>query len=152
MASQEIKLVRIQETELLSPETGLSRQVSAYNEKLMSVRNLMERGWIGARHSHPHEQLVYVIRGHIQFTGGEATFNARTGDSFVVPGGVEHQAPGLGRVRGAGRILSVSRGLCAGFGERKCLIPFSSRAAYWPKFGCEFHPRPLPHGANRPSF
>ena len=95
MTSEEIKLVRIEERELFSPETGLSRQVLAYNEKLMLVRHLMERGWIGSRHSHPHEQLVYVIRGHIQFTGGEVTFDARTGDSFVVPGGVEHQARAL---------------------------------------------------------
>jgi quercetin dioxygenase-like cupin family protein len=95
MPSEEIRPVSIEETELISPETGLSRQVLAYNEKLMLVRNLMEKGWIGLRHSHPHEQLVYVIRGHIQFTGGEGTFNARTGDSFVVPGGVEHQARAL---------------------------------------------------------
>jgi quercetin dioxygenase-like cupin family protein len=58
----------------------------------MLVRHLMEKGWIGARHSHPHEQLVYVVRGHIQFTGGDKTFDARAGDSFVVPGGIEHQA------------------------------------------------------------
>jgi quercetin dioxygenase-like cupin family protein len=95
MSSKEIMPVSIKETELISPEAGLSRQVLAYNEKLMLVRNLMEKGWIGLRHRHPHEQLVYVIRGHIQFTGGEGTFNARTGDSFVVPGGVEHQARAL---------------------------------------------------------
>ena len=92
MASEEIKLVRIEETELFSPETGLSRQVLAYNSKLMLVRHSMEKGWVGARHSHPHEQLVYILRGHIQFTAGGGTFHARTGDSFVVPGGVEHQA------------------------------------------------------------
>jgi quercetin dioxygenase-like cupin family protein len=34
---------------------------------------------------------VYIVRGHIHFQG-DATFDARTGDSFVVPGGVEHQA------------------------------------------------------------
>jgi quercetin dioxygenase-like cupin family protein len=58
----------------------------------MLVRHLMEKGWIGARHSHPHEQLVYIVRGHIHFQSGAAAFDARTGDSFVVPGGVEHQA------------------------------------------------------------
>jgi quercetin dioxygenase-like cupin family protein len=95
MASEEIKLVRIEETELFSPETGLSRQVLAYNEKIMLVRHSMEKGWVGARHSHPHEQLVYILRGHIQFTAGGGTLDACTGDSFVVPGGVEHQARAL---------------------------------------------------------
>ena len=92
MASEEIRLARIEETELFSPEAGLSRQVLAYNEKLMLVRHSMEKGWVGARHSHPHEQLVYILRGHIQFTAGGGTLDACTGDSFVVPGGVEHQA------------------------------------------------------------
>src|SRR5271165_6970651 len=32
----------------LYADTCRERPVSAYNEKLMSVRNLMERGWIGA--------------------------------------------------------------------------------------------------------
>jgi quercetin dioxygenase-like cupin family protein len=95
MSAAGIKLVRPEETEVFSPEPGLSREVLAYSEKLMLVRHYMERGWIGARHSHPHEQLVYVVRGLIQFTAEGSTFEARTGDSFVVPGGVEHQALAL---------------------------------------------------------
>jgi quercetin dioxygenase-like cupin family protein len=92
MTAETIKLVRLQDSRLFSPETGLSRQVLAYSGKLMLVRHLMEEGWIGPKHSHPHEQLVYIIRGHIQFRGEDTTFDARTGDSFVVPGGMEHQA------------------------------------------------------------
>lgn len=92
MTAQNIRLIEIKEKRIFSPEKGLSRQVLAYTDKLMLVRHLMEKGWVGARHSHPHEQLVYIIRGHIQFTGGDQSFDARTGDSFVVPGGVEHQA------------------------------------------------------------
>jgi quercetin dioxygenase-like cupin family protein len=74
------------------PEKGLTRQVLAWNERMMLVRHLMEPGWIGTKHSHPHEQLVYVIRGHLRVTVGEQAFDAAAGDSFVVPGGVEHQA------------------------------------------------------------
>jgi quercetin dioxygenase-like cupin family protein len=40
-------------------------------------------------------QLVYILRGHIQFTAAGGTLDACTGDSFVVPGGVEHQARAL---------------------------------------------------------
>lgn len=93
--AEEINLVDQNAVRLFSPETGLTRQVLAYNENLMLVRHLMEKGWVGARHSHPHEQLVYVIRGHLRFTGGDRTFNAPTGYSFVVPSGVEHQASAL---------------------------------------------------------
>jgi quercetin dioxygenase-like cupin family protein len=95
MSSEYVTLVEQKAARLFSPETGLSRQVLAYNDQLMLVRHLMEKGWVGARHSHLHEQLVYIIRGHLQFTGGNTTFEARTGDSFVVPGGMEHQASAL---------------------------------------------------------
>ena len=78
-----------------SPEEGLTRQVLAWNEKLMLVRHLMEAGWQGALHSHPHEQLVYIVRGHLRFTSGGSTFEAFAGDSFIVQGGIEHQASAL---------------------------------------------------------
>jgi quercetin dioxygenase-like cupin family protein len=39
--------------------------------------------------------MVYVVSGHLvfQYPGGQ--FEAKTGDSFLVPGGVEHQASAL---------------------------------------------------------
>jgi unsaturated pyranuronate lyase len=92
MATDGIRLVELKDSRTLLPEEGLERQVLAYTEKLMLVRHVMQKGWVGARHSHPHEQLVYVIRGHIRFSGGGRTFDARRGDSFVAPGGVEHEA------------------------------------------------------------
>lgn len=78
-----------------SPEPGLQRQVLAYNENLMLVRHLMQKGWQGTRHSHQQDQLIYVMRGRLRFTGGLSTFELAAGDSFVVPGGVEHQASAL---------------------------------------------------------
>ena len=95
MSAESIKLVELKDAKQFSPENGLSRQVLAYSDNLMLVRHQMEKGWIGARHSHPHEQLVYIIRGHIQFSAEGKAFHAHTGDSFVVPGGIEHQASAL---------------------------------------------------------
>jgi quercetin dioxygenase-like cupin family protein len=95
MTTETVQLIPIKSCRIFSPEAGLSRQVLAYSSKLMLVRHLMERGWTGLRHSHPHEQLVYIVHGHIQFHDGDTAFEARTGDSFVVPGGREHQASAL---------------------------------------------------------
>jgi quercetin dioxygenase-like cupin family protein len=78
--------------EFFTPEPGLRRRVLAHNPNLMLVEHHMEVGWAGARHSHPHDQLVYVISGHLKFSCGDEEFEARSGDSFVVRGGVEHQA------------------------------------------------------------
>lgn len=74
------------------PEPGLARRVGAANDKLMVVEHRMEKGWAGARHSHPHEQVVYIVSGHLKVTCGNTTFDVRAGDSFVVKGGIEHQA------------------------------------------------------------
>jgi quercetin dioxygenase-like cupin family protein len=52
----------------------------------------MKKGWVGARHSHPHEQLVYIVSGHLTFEYSGGVFEAKTGESFLVPGDVVHQA------------------------------------------------------------
>lgn len=76
-----------------TPEPGLTRRILANNPKLMLVEHHMQAGWVGSRHSHPHDQLVYVIVGHLTVhCGGAEPFDVRAGDSFVVRGGVEHQA------------------------------------------------------------
>jgi quercetin dioxygenase-like cupin family protein len=82
-------------TAVSSPEKGMRRQVLAYSQQLMLVRHQFAQGWAGARHSHPHHQLVYVVRGHIRFEGGGKTVEMHGGDSLVVDGSVEHQATAL---------------------------------------------------------
>jgi quercetin dioxygenase-like cupin family protein len=77
------------------PEPGLTRRVGAYNEKLFLAEHRMERGWVGAAHSHPHDQMAYVVSGHLRIKAGERTFEVRSGDSFVVRGGIEHQATAI---------------------------------------------------------
>ena len=54
-----------------------------------------DAGWVGARHSHPRHQLVYVVSGAIRVDVGGKVFDAHSGDSFIVDGGVEHQASAL---------------------------------------------------------
>ena len=77
------------------PEPGMQRQVLAYNQKVMLVRHQLSKGWRGVSHSHPHEQLVYVVTGCILFTAGGRTIEMRSGESIVVEGDVEHQATAL---------------------------------------------------------
>jgi quercetin dioxygenase-like cupin family protein len=91
----EIKVSRLSDAESTLPEPGLQRKVLAFSENLMLVRHLMQKGWQGTRHQHPHDQLVYIIQGRLRFTGGSSSFEVAAGDSFVVPGGVEHQASAL---------------------------------------------------------
>jgi len=87
-----IEVTPSKEQGMTSPEPGLKRQVMSFSPAMMLVRHTMEKGWVGSKHSHPHEQLVYIIRGWIRFEYPGGSFEAQTGDSFLVPGGVEHQA------------------------------------------------------------
>jgi quercetin dioxygenase-like cupin family protein len=59
---------------------------------MMLVRHRMKKGWVGVRHSHPHEQMVYIISGHLTFEYPGGVFEAKAGDNFLVPGDVVHQA------------------------------------------------------------
>ena len=77
------------------PERGLKRRVLAYNEKLFLAEHAMEKGWAGAMHSHPHDQIVYVVHGHLRISCQGIMFDIRTGDTFVVRGGVKHGASAL---------------------------------------------------------
>lgn len=91
----EFSLVKSNKMFSSKPEPGLTRRVGAHTENLSLAEHRMEKGWEGARHSHPHEQIVYVVSGHLKVVVGETKFEVRAGDSFAVRGGVEHQASAL---------------------------------------------------------
>lgn len=75
---------------------GLIRRVLAFNDKLMIVEHTMAEGSVFPRHSHPEEQLAYLVSGHIRVEVGDLEpFEATAGDSFVVRGGIEHQVTAL---------------------------------------------------------
>ena len=78
-----------------TPENCLERLVGAYNEKLFLAEHRMEKGWVGAAHSHPHDQMAYIVSGLVRVTAGGRVFEAGPGDSFVIRGGIEHQATAL---------------------------------------------------------
>jgi len=89
---KDMSLVKAEDVRSFTPEAGMVRQVLAHNGKLMLIRHFFEKGWVGAKHAHPHEQLVYVVRGkiHVEFSG--RSFDVGAGESFVVEGDVPHQA------------------------------------------------------------
>jgi quercetin dioxygenase-like cupin family protein len=95
MKMSEASFVKTQDARTFEPEPGMRRQVLAHSDDLMLVRHFFEQGWVSARHSHPHHQLVYVVSGVLRVDVEGKVFDVRAGDSFVVDGGVEHQASAL---------------------------------------------------------
>ena len=96
ITSRDLSIVPASEERPYSvPEPGLWRRVLATNEKLMLVEHRMNGGWVGSAHSHPHDQLLYVISGKLHMKAAGQSFELHAGDSLVVRGGVEHQASAL---------------------------------------------------------
>jgi quercetin dioxygenase-like cupin family protein len=92
-ATKDMSFVKSEDVRSFTPESGMVRQVLAHNPKLMLIRHFFEKGWVGAKHAHPHEQLVYVVQGKIRVEiAGRPAFDVGAGESFVVEGELEHQA------------------------------------------------------------
>ncbi len=60
-------------------------------EMLMAVVDVEPNTYLPT-HSHPHEQVGYVIEGEISFTIASEKHLLKPGDVYVIPGGVEHSA------------------------------------------------------------
>jgi len=66
------------------------RKTLGWGERTLISEVALEKGGIVPLHSHPHEQIGYVARGAVEFTIGEEKVVIRTGDGYVIPGGVVH--------------------------------------------------------------
>lgn len=69
---------------------GVQRKILAYSENIMSVEVHFEKGAIGSLHSHPHEQLTYVLSGSFEFTIGDETKIVNAGDVLYKQPDVMH--------------------------------------------------------------
>ncbi|MFO0958301.1 MAG: cupin domain-containing protein [Isosphaeraceae bacterium] len=69
---------------------GVTLRAVCGEQMMLSVVDL-EPGSIVQEHSHPHEQLGYLVSGVVDFTVGGVTRRLKAGDRWVIPGGVPHK-------------------------------------------------------------
>ncbi|GGN22831.1 MULTISPECIES: cupin domain-containing protein [Marinomonas] len=69
---------------------GVSRKIMAYSDNIMTVEVHFEKDAIGPLHSHPHEQLTYVLSGKFEFTIGDETKIVGPGDTLYKKPNVLH--------------------------------------------------------------
>lgn len=72
------------------PDPGVRRRVLSESPELMVVSFCFEAGAEGKLHSHPHVQSTFVASGRFEFYRNGETYSLKSGDSLVIPGGVEH--------------------------------------------------------------
>ena len=71
---------------------GIKLKTLVYGDKTLFTEFQLKRGSLLPRHAHPQEQTGYLISGRIRLTIGEETFEMEPGDSWCIPGNMEHQA------------------------------------------------------------
>jgi unsaturated pyranuronate lyase len=69
---------------------GIEIKPLAYGDRTLMVELLLRKGHELPRHTHPHEQTGYLVRGHIRLSVAGEVYEALPGDSWCIPDGVEH--------------------------------------------------------------
>ena len=71
---------------------GIERKTLVYGKKTLMTEFRLRKGAVLPRHSHPHEQTGCLVEGRIRLFIGTEEYEAQGGDSWCIPGGVEHGA------------------------------------------------------------
>lgn len=71
---------------------GIRMKTLCYGHETLMTEFRLSSGATLSAHAHPHEQTGYLVSGHMALTIGGQTHDVRPGDSWCIPGGVEHRA------------------------------------------------------------
>lgn len=83
-------IVKNETVSLTKVGEGVNRKILASGGAMMSVEVHFEKGAIGAVHTHPHEQISYVLSGSFEFElEGKKTI-LHGGDTYYVEPNVPH--------------------------------------------------------------
>lgn len=74
---------------------GVQLKTLVWGERTMLCEFKIEKGKGLPSHAHPHEQTGYLISGRMRFSIGSDTLEVEPGDSWSIPGDVEHAAEAL---------------------------------------------------------
>jgi quercetin dioxygenase-like cupin family protein len=84
--------VKNQEKPLLTIVPGIQRKTLAVGAHTLMTEFVLEAGAELPAHKHPHEQIGFLVSGCLILTIGGESCEMNPGDSWAVPGDVEHSA------------------------------------------------------------
>jgi len=82
-----VKIAGVEETDL---GEGVTRKILASGGTMMTVQFAFETGAVGTPHTHPHEQVGYVLKGRFELTLGNDKTILEAGDTYYVPSNCVH--------------------------------------------------------------
>ena len=84
-----------QSARVTEPCPGIFRRILAHSPRIMLTEHTLEKNAVLPEHSHPHEQLVYLLSGHLILEMGGTLLDMVEGDSLVIPPDVPHKVTAL---------------------------------------------------------
>jgi quercetin dioxygenase-like cupin family protein len=83
--------------------TDLQRHdLSVPGREVVQARIDIEPGMVAARHSHPGEEIIYVIEGTLEYrVDGKPPVTLKAGEVLFIPAGAVHSAKNVGTGNGA---------------------------------------------------
>jgi quercetin dioxygenase-like cupin family protein len=79
----------------MDPLPGIKQKTLVWGDKTLMTEFRLASGSPLPIHAHPYEQTGYLVSGHITLFIGGKPHDVRPGDSWSIPGGVEHGADPL---------------------------------------------------------
>jgi quercetin dioxygenase-like cupin family protein len=78
------------------------RDLSAPGRQLVQFRVDFDPGYVSPKHTHPGEEIIYVIEGNIEYeVEGQPTRVYKSGEVLMVPAGTAHVAKNVGGTNAA---------------------------------------------------
>jgi quercetin dioxygenase-like cupin family protein len=74
---------------------GIDMTTLVHGQKTLMSQFKLSKGAKIPSHAHPHEQTGFMVSGKLRFTVDGEVVDVAIGDSWCLPGGVEHSAEAL---------------------------------------------------------
>lgn len=74
---------------------GVHLSTLVHGDKTLMGQFSIAKGSAIPPHSHPHEQTGFMVSGKLRFKIEDEVMDAETGDSWCIPGDVEHSVEAL---------------------------------------------------------
>jgi quercetin dioxygenase-like cupin family protein len=78
------------EEKIYTAGEGITRQFVGYDNSIMMVKVMFEKGAVGMQHAHVHAQTTYVVSGVFEMTIGDETKILKAGDGFYTEPDIMH--------------------------------------------------------------
>lgn len=77
-------IIKNEEVKLITVGEGVERKILATGGSMMTVEVRFKKGAIGVVHTHPHEQVSYVLEGSFEFDLEGKKHIIKAGDTYYV--------------------------------------------------------------------